>query len=238
MKIIGLIGGMSWESSAIYYQLLNEKVKEIKGEFASCQCLMYTVDFAEIHALQQQEDWDRLDAIMADAASKLYKGGAEVIVLCTNTMHLCSAAIKAAAPIPFLHIAEATGEAIKTQNLTKVALLGTKFTMEKDFYKKILADKYSIETIIPKAADRDAIHQIIYRELVQGKIEDTSREVYKKIIQQLKEQGAEGVILGCTEIPLLIKASDVDIPIFPTTNIHAEKAVAWALQESLTTSVH
>ena len=238
MKVIGLIGGMSWESSAEYYKILNEKMKAIQGGMASCKCLMYTVDFAQIHTLQHEEDWEQLNALMADAAQRLYKGGAEVIILCTNTMHLCSEAIKAAVPIPFIHIGEATGEAIKAQQLTKVGLLGTKFTMEKDFYKKVLADKYGIETIIPDAADRDQIHQIIYGELVLGKIEDASREVFKSIIKKLEDQGAEGVILGCTEIPLLIKSTDVDIPTFDTTTIHAEKAVEWALQESLTTSVH
>jgi len=236
MKVIGLIGGMSWESSLVYYQLLNESVKKIKGDFASCNCLMYTVDFAEIHALQQEGNWEKLDEIMADAATRLYKGGAEVIVLCTNTMHLCSEAIEAAVPIPFLHIAEATGEAIQAQNLKKVALLGTKFTMEKDFYKGILQKKYGIEATIPNETDREAIHRIIYGELVQGVIKDSSREVYKAIIRKLHAQGAEGVILGCTEIPLLIKAKDVEIPIFPTTDIHVEKSIKWALESSLTTS--
>ncbi|MCK5277877.1 MAG: aspartate/glutamate racemase family protein, partial [Cyclobacteriaceae bacterium] len=229
MKIIGLIGGMSWESSVVYYEIVNKKVNELFGGFSSCKCLMYSVDFAEIETLQHKGDWGKLNKLMVDAAKKLYNGGAELIVLCTNTMHLCSEEIIKSIPVPFLHIADAAGEEIKYKNLRQVGLLGTKFTMEKDFYKQILRDKYSIETIIPDENEREEIHRIIYEELVLGKIEDDSRETYKKIINSLQERGAEGVILGCTEIPLLISSKDVEIPIFDTTRIHAEKAVKWAI---------
>ena len=229
MKTIGLIGGMSWESSLEYYCLVNEFTKAALGGFSSSKCLMYSVDFAEIETLQHQGNWERLNELMAEAATKLYKGGADIIVLCTNTMHLCSEAIKTAVPIPFLHIAEATGKAIKAKNLKKVGLLGTKFTMEKDFYKAVLKEQFGIETIIPSEEEREQVHQIIYEELVLGKIEDNSRKVYQQIISKLAKKGAEGVVLGCTEIPLLIKAKDVALPIFDTTTLHAQEAVAWAL---------
>lgn len=230
MKIIGLIGGMSWESSLEYYRLVNQKTKALLGGFSSSKCLLYSVDFAEIETLQHKDEWEKLDTLMADAAIRLYKGGAEIIVLCTNTMHLCSDAIRRAVPIPFLHIADATGEKIAARGLQKIALLGTKFTMEKDFYKKILKTKYNIDTIIPSEQDRKQVHQIIYEELVLGIIQTESREIYKEIIKRLQDDGAEGVILGCTEIPLLITQDDVEIPIFDTTTIHARKAVEWAIQ--------
>ena len=233
MKVIGLIGGMSWESSLVYYRIVNEKTKALLGGLSSCKCLMYSVDFAEIEILQHKGEWEKLDSLMADAAKKLYQGGAELIVLCTNTMHLCSDAIIAATPIPFLHIADAAGQKIATKGLTKVGLLGTRFTMEKDFYKKALSDKYGIETIIPNENDRAQIHRIIYEELVLGKINPSSREIYKKIIKKLQNDGAEGVILGCTEIPLLITQEDVEIPIFDTTTIHAESAVEWAIENKI-----
>lgn len=229
MKVIGLIGGMSWESSLVYYRIVNEKTKALLGGFSSCKCLMYSVDFAEIEDLQHQGKWEKLNGIMADAASKLYRGGADIIVLCTNTMHLCSDAIRDSVPIPFLHIADATGKKIAQQGLTKIGLLGTRFTMEKDFYKEVLKNQYGIETIIPSENDRNQVHRIIYDELVLGKVSSESREVYKKIIKKLQNHGAQGVILGCTEIPLLISQEDVEIPTFDTTTIHAESAVEWAV---------
>ena len=229
MKTIGLIGGMSWESSAVYYNLINRTVKEKLGGFHSCKSIMVTVDFAEIEKLQHLGEWTQLDQIMADSAKQLEAAGADIAVLCTNTMHLCTPAILDNISIPFLHIAQATGMEIESQGLKKVALLGTKFTMEKDFYKKYINDHFGIEVIIPSDEERDLIHNIIYGELVQGKILDESREVYKEIIGHLEEQGAEGVILGCTEIPLLISNSDVNIHVFDTTTIHAHKAVEWAL---------
>lgn len=231
MKIIGLIGGMSWESSLVYYELINKKVKELLGGLHSSKSIMLSVDFAEIEKYQHENDWDSLDKLMISAAIKLELAGADLIVLCTNTMHLCSDKIINNISIPFLHIAEATGQKIVTSKLKKVALLGTKFTMEKDFYKKILSENYDIEVLIPSEKERQIIHDIIYTELVLGKITTTSKEIYKEIISNLEKRGAEGVILGCTEIPLLISDSDVNIPIFNTTEIHAEKAVEIALKE-------
>ena len=231
MKTIGLIGGMSWESSLVYYEIINKKVREILGGYHSCKSVMISVDFAEVETLQHKNDWEALNKIMADAAGKLQAAGADLIVLCTNTMHLCSDAIKSATDIPFLHIAEATGEAIIKKNFKKVALLGTRFTMEKDFYKTVLRDNYSIEVIVPPTEDRKKIHNIIYNELVHGRIREKSRRVYQNIIKDLEKAGAEGVILGCTEIPLLISNDDVDLPVFDTTRIHAEKAVELALKD-------
>jgi aspartate racemase len=231
MKTIGIIGGMSWESSKVFYELINKKVRRILGGHHSCQNIMYTVDFDEIVKLQYEENWKELDLIMADAAVRLEKGGADIIVLCTNTMHLCKDAIEKSISIPFLHIAEAVGMEIKTRSIKTVALLGTRFTMEKDFYKKILNEKFGIQVIIPNEKDREAINTIIYDELVNGEIKDESREVYKSIIQKLEIEGAEGVVLGCTEIPLLISESDVSIPTFDTTAIHADKAVEWVLED-------
>jgi len=231
MKIIGLIGGMSWESSIVYYELINKKVNETLGGFHSCKSIMYTVDFNKIVKLQHENKWDELDVIMADCAKQLEKAGADIIVLCTNTMLLCSKAIVESISIPFLHIAEATGLEITKQNIKKIALLGTKFTMEKDFYKEVLSEKFGIEVIIPDADEREKVHQIIYGELVHGNIKDESREVFKTIIGNLEKGGAEGIILGCTEIPLLISDSDVNIPTFDTTKIHAEKAVEWILKD-------
>jgi len=231
MKTIGLIGGMSWESSAVYYSLINKKVKEILGGFHSCKSILVTVDFAEIEKLQHQDEWEELDNMMAESAKQLELAGADIVVLCTNTMHLCSHAIIDNISIPFLHIAEATGSEIKSRGLKKVGLLGTKFTMEKDFYKEYIFNNFGIEVIIPSDEERKQVHNIIYQELVHGKIKDDSRETYKQIIKNLEQNGAEGVILGCTEIPLLISDSDVDIPVFDTTTIHAEKSVEWALSE-------
>ncbi|MEJ2583906.1 MAG: aspartate/glutamate racemase family protein, partial [Robiginitalea sp.] len=230
MKTIGFIGGMSWESSLEYYRIANEKVKELLGGFASCPCLMYSVDFAQVENLQHAGDWQALDGLMADAAKRLHRGGADLIVLCTNTMHLCSEAITKAVPVPFLHIADATGKRIATRDLQTVGLLGTKFTMEKDFYKIKLGEDYGIHTLIPDPDQREVVHNIIYRELVKGSIREASREIFKEIIASLAERGAEGVILGCTEIPLLISSEDVDIPVFDTTRIHVEEAVCQAMQ--------
>jgi len=231
MKKIGLIGGMSWESSVVYYELINRKVSEVLGGFHSSKCIMESVDFAEIEKLQHEDDWDSLNLLMADAAKTLEAAGADIIILCTNTMHLCSEKIIESISIPFLHIAEATGNQIKKQKLDKIALLGTKFTMERDFYKGKLQDDFGIDILIPDKEDRDLVHNIIYNELVHGQLRLSSKEVYKRIIKDLEIRGAEGVILGCTEIPLLIKQTDVDIPVFDTTKIHAESAVEFALSD-------
>jgi len=229
MKTIGLIGGMSWESSAVYYKLINEKIKEELGGFHSCKSVMVSVDFAEIEKLQHLDDWKSLDKMMISSARQLEAADADFIILCTNTLHLCAPAIVKNITVPFLHIADATGLEIQKQGLGKVALLGTKFTMEKDFYRTYIYEKYGIEVIIPEPEERNIIHRIIYDELVQGKIIDESRESFKHIISNMEIKGAKGVILGCTEIPLLISDKDVNIPVFDTTAIHAEKAVELAL---------
>ena len=236
MKTIGLIGGMSWESSKLYYELINRKVKAELGGFHSCKSILFTVDFDEIRRLQGIEDWTTLDKIMADAAQNLEKAGADIILICANTMHLCSEAITKSVDVPLLHIAEATGQAIADKGLTKIALLGTKFTMEKDFYKDLLTNKFGLEVFIPNSEERAAINEIIYGELVHGKFTAISKAVYQKIIHRLADQGAEGAILGCTEIPLLIAPNDVRIPTFNTTKIHAEKAVEWALKKEVISS--
>jgi aspartate racemase len=233
MKTIGFIGGMSWESTVVYYELANRKVREMLGGCHSCKCIMLSVEFDEIQRLQHQNKWDELNAIMADAARRLEMAGADIIVLCTNTMHLCESAIKQNISIPFLHIAEATGEEIINRKISKVALLGTRFTMEKDFYKELLRTKYGIEVLIPTQEERQQIHNIIYNKLVQGIIDEGSRRKFVSIINCLQVQGAQGVILGCTEIPLLISDADVNIPTLNTTKIHAEKAVEWALSQNL-----
>ena len=230
MRKIGLIGGMSWESSQVYYKIINEKVREVLGGFHSSKCVMESVDFAEIEKLQHTDDWNALNKIMAESAKNLERAKAEIIVLCTNTMHLCSEEITKSVNIPFLHIAVATGKKIKEKNIKKVLLLGTKFTMEKNFLKDIIYNDFGIEVIIPNEDDREIVHKVIYEELVHGKIKPVSKKKYQKIINDSIKNGAEGVILGCTEIPLLIKSNDVDIPTFDTTRIHAESAVEFALK--------
>jgi aspartate racemase len=230
MKTIGFIGGMSWESSVVYYEVANRMVRQLMGGFHSCKSIMLSVDFDAIQKLQHQDKWDELDVLMANAAKSLELAGADIIVLCTNTMHLCEHAIKSKISIPFLHIAEATALEITKLGITKVALLGTKFTMEKDFYKGLLQSKYGIEVLIPNELERGLIHNVIYNELVQGVINESSREEFIKIINNLQANGAQGVILGCTEIPLLISDAHVSIPTFNTTEIHAQKAVEWALK--------
>jgi aspartate racemase len=236
MKTIGFIGGMSWESSLEYYRIANEKVKALQGGFASCRCLMYSVDFSEVEKLQHSGDWQALNNLMADAARRLHRGGADLIVLCTNTMHLCADAIKQAVPLPFLHIADATGKTIASKGLNTVGLLGTRFTMEEAFYKERLRENFNIKALIPGEEDRESVHRIIYEELVDGVIREASRNVFRDIISGLVERGAEGVVLGCTEIPLLISQKDVPVPVFDTTRIHAEEAVHLALNESLGSS--
>ncbi len=232
MKKIGLIGGMSWESTQIYYKIINEKIREILGGFHSAKCVMESVDFSEIQKLQSKDDWNALDQMMVAAATNLKNAQAEVLVICANTMHLCSHAITQEVQLPLLHIAEATGEKIKEAGLNKVLLLGTKFTMERDFFKEILIKKFGLEVLIPNEGDREIVHNIIYEELVHGKINAGSRGQYVRIIYEAFKNGAEGVVLGCTEIPLLIQQNDVALPTFDTTQIHAEKAVEFALSTS------
>lgn len=229
MKTIGLIGGMSWESSQLYYELINKKIKDELGGFHSAKSVMVSVDFDEIAKLQSKDDWNALNAMMVKSAKQLENAGADMVLVCANTMHLCSEEIIKNTSIPFLHIAEATGEVIKEKGLKKIALLGTKFTMERDFYKNILTNDFGIEVMIPNQEERNQIHDIIYTELVLGKINPKSKEIFIEVINNLIAQGAEGVILGCTEIPLLVSNDDVSVPTFNTTKIHAEKAVQWAL---------
>lgn len=229
MKTIGLIGGMSWESSLEYYKIINETVKSKLGGLHSAKCLMYSVDFNEIELLQHQNRWNELTDIMVSTADVLKKGGADFIVICTNTMHKMADDIGNRVGIKVLHIAEVTGEEIVKKGLKKVALLGTKFTMEQDFYKKVLEDKFNIEVLIPDEDERNAIHDIIYNELCKGIINESSKKEYIEIINNLVSKGAEGIVLGCTEIPLLIKQEDVNVPIFDTTTIHAISAVEYAL---------
>lgn len=230
MKKIGLIGGMSWESSLEYYRIINETVKQKLGGLHSAECIMYSVDFDEIEKLQHQGKWEDLTKIMIDCAQRLEKAGANVIIICTNTMHKMAGEVESSINIPLLHIADATAEKIKEKSFKKVGLLGTKFTMEEDFYKGRLIEKHDIEVIIPNSEEMQIVHDIIFDELCLGIIKETSKEQYKKIILNLSKKGAEGVILGCTEIPLLIKQEDVEVPLFDTISIHAEFAVDYAIK--------
>ena len=231
MKTIGLIGGMSWESSLEYYRIINEKVKKELGGLHSAQSIMYSVDFENIKTLQHEGKWDELTNIMIDAAKRLEKAGADLLVICTNTMHKMANEVENSINLPLLHIADATAESIKKQNLSKIGLLGTKFTMEQDFYKGRLQEKHNIDVVIPKDEDRDIVHKIIYNELCLGNIKDSSKKEYIRIIDDLIKQGAQGVILGCTEIPLLVKQNDISFPVFDTTTIHAEFAVLEAIKK-------
>lgn len=230
MKTIGLIGGMSWESSIEYYRIINETAKEKLGGLHSAKSLMVTVDFAEIEKLQHEDRWDEAGQILAKCAQDLERGGADFIVLCTNTMHKLADQITTGVNIPFLHIADATAEKIVAAGMKKIGLLGTRFTMEHDFYKGRLIHDFGLEVVTPNESDREIVHHVIYNELVQGKILDASREEYRRIMESLIAQGAEGIILGCTEIELLVKQEDSDVPLFPTTNIHAIAAVEYALK--------
>lgn len=230
MKTIGLIGGMSWESSTLYYQVINRTVQEKLGGVHSCESLMYSVDFNEIAALQKNGEWDKLGILMVQAAQRLEKGGADFIVLCTNTMHKLSDEIEKNISIPLVHIVDATAEKINEENFKKIGLLGTSFTMEQDFFKGRLRNKHNIETIIPNEKQRQEIHRIIYEELVKGVINSNSRNIFLEIITDLIHQGAEGIILGCTEIELLITNEYTDAKLFNTAEIHARKAVEFALE--------
>ncbi|MGG3563365.1 aspartate/glutamate racemase family protein [Neobacillus rhizosphaerae] len=229
MKIIGLIGGMSWESSVEYYRIINEEVKKRLGGLHSAQCIMYSVDFAEIEKCQSEGDWVRAGKILADAAKSLVLSGADFIIICTNTMHKVIDAIQENINIPILHIADATATQIKKNGLKTIGLLGTKYTMEQDFYKSRL-EAQGLKVLIPTDQERDMINTIIYEELCLGKILHSSKTSYKSFISNLIENGAEGIILGCTEIGLLIKQEDINVPLFDTASIHALAAVNNALE--------
>lgn len=228
-RMIGLIGGMSWESSAEYYRILNQGVRDRLGPTASARCLLWSFDFSEIEGLQHKSDWDGLTDRMIDAARRLEAGGAEVLLICTNTMHRMAPAVQAAVSVPLLHIADPTAERIKAAGLRKVGLLGTAFTMEQDFYKGRLSRDHGLSVLVPDAEDRAMVHKIIYEELVAGKVTAQSRDVYRAVIARLVRNGAEAIVLGCTEIMLLVRAEDSPVPIFDTTALHAEAAVAFAL---------
>ncbi len=230
MKTIGLIGGMSWESSLEYYRIINERTKARLGGLHSAQSVLYSVDFAEIETLQHQGRWPETAQILGGAARSVKAAGADFIVLCTNTMHKVASQIESAAGIPLLHIADATARQVSSLGLKKIGLLGTRFTMEEDFYKGRLAQEYGLEVLVPGPADRETVHRVIYEELVVGRIEPSSRHRFVTIIEGLAGKGAQGVILGCTEIGLLVKDKDSPVPLFDTTRIHAEAAVDLALE--------
>ncbi|BBR57606.1 MULTISPECIES: aspartate/glutamate racemase [unclassified Klebsiella] len=229
MKTIGLLGGMSWESTIPYYRLINEGVKQRLGGLHSAQILLHSVDFHDIERCQSQGDWQQAGDILAQAAIGLQQAGAEGIVLCTNTMHKVAEAIETACDVPFLHIADATGRAIQQRQMRRVALLGTRYTMEQDFYRGRLQQAFGISTLIPQADERQKINQIIFDELCLGEFSAASRDYYLGVIDALAKQGAEGVIFGCTEIGLLVPAELSPLPVFDTAAIHAQDAVAFML---------
>lgn len=229
MKTIGLIGGMSWESTIPYYRTINETVRELRGGLHSAQIMMASVDFAEIERLQRLGDWDTAGAILADCGRRLALAGADFLVLCTNTMHKVAPAIEAAAGIPLLHIADPTAREIRAAGFTTVGLLGTRFTMEQDFYRARLEREHGLRVVVPDAAGRELVHRVIYEELCQGRVLDASREAYRAVIAQLVDAGAQAVIFGCTEIGLLVDPADSPAPVFDTTALHARKAAEHAL---------
>ena len=229
MKTIGLIGGMSWESTVPYYRLINEGVKQRLGGLHSARIILYSADFAEVEHLQRTGDWAAAGALLAQAALNLQAAGAEALVLCTNTMHKVADAIEAAVQIPLLHIADPTAARIRSAGFGKVGLLGTRFTMEQPFYKDRLTHRHGLQVLVPSVADRETIHRIIYEELCLGQVRDASRADYQRVMDELVAQGAQAIILGCTEISLLVKPEDAPVPLFDTTAIHAQSAVAWAL---------
>lgn len=233
MKTLGLIGGMSWESTVPYYRMINEHVKQQLGGLHSAKLFLYSVDFFEIEKLQMAGDWQQAGEILGNAANALARAGAEVIVVCTNTMHKVADDIERIGGLPLLHIADATAEKIKGQGLRKIGLLGTRFTMEQDFYRGRLQDIHQIEVVTPDEADRVIVHRIIYEELCLGIVNDASREEYRQIIAKLELQGVEGIILGCTEITLLVGAEDASVPVFDTTAIHALAAAEFSLKDDV-----
>lgn len=229
MKKIGLIGGITWQSTQLYYQLLNTMVAEELGGQSSCHCIIESVNFAEFSKKQAVGDWDALHKEMTNVALRLQDAGAEIIVICANTMHLSAPIMKKSLTVPVLHIVEVIGKAIQAKGCKKVLLLGTRYTMEMDFFKDILRNQFGIEALVPNKNDRDTVHNIIYNELAKGMIKDESRKKYVDIIKKGEKEGAQAVILGCTEIPLLISQADCDIPAFDTTKEHAKAAVEFAL---------
>jgi aspartate racemase len=230
MKTIGLLGGMSWESSLEYYRLINQLVRERLGGSHSARIAMVSLDFAEIEQLQMEGDWEGAARIMISSARQIEAAGAELLLICTNTMHLMADEVQAAVHIPLLHIADATARAVISQGVKKVGLLGTSFTMEKDFYRGRLEKMFGLKVLVPDQEGRELVHRVIYDELVLGLIRQESRTAYRQVIQSLVDRGAQGIILGCTEIGLLIKQADLAVPLFDTTEIHARAAVEAALE--------
>jgi aspartate racemase len=229
MKTIGMIGGMSWESSIEYYRLTNQAVRERLGGVHSAKSVMVSVDFGEIEALQTSGRWEEATQMMVQAALQVERGGADFLIICTNTMHRMAQQVSQAISIPLLHIADATAEQVQRRGFNRIGLLGTRFTMEEDFYKGRLERNYGLEVLVPEQAGRDLVHRIIYEELVVGLIKPESKQAYLQVIKELAERGAQGVILGCTEIGLLVKDADSPLPLFDTTAIHARAAVDYAL---------
>jgi aspartate racemase len=228
-RVIGLIGGLSWESSVEYYRLINRAVQRRLGGMCSARCLMWSFDFAEIEALQHAGRWDEATALMVEAAGRLQRGGADFLVICSNTMHVMADAVERAAGLPLLHIADPTAERIRAAGLTRIGLLGTAFTMEQNFYRGRLEQKYGLDVLVPDLDDRQTVHRIIYDELVQGHIEAASRAAYADVMARLAARGAQAIVLGCTEIMLLVRPEDASVPLFDTTELHAEAAVERAL---------
>jgi aspartate racemase len=229
MKTIGLIGGMSWESTLPYYRHVNEAIRARLGGLHSARLVLYSLDFHEIEQLQRSGDWQRAGELLADAARALHRAGADFLVLCTNTMHKVAAAIEGAVNIPLLHIADPTAEAIRAAGLRRVGLLGTRFTMEQPFYRERLERRHGIEVLVPDEADRAEVHRVIYEELCLGRVHEESRQAYRRVIERLVARGAEAVILGCTEIGLLVGEADAEVPLFDTTLLHAWAAADRAL---------
>ncbi len=230
MKTLGMLGGMSWESTQSYYQLINKGINQKLGGLHSARIILNSVDFDQIEKLQHEEAWERMGIILANAAYSVEKAGAEGLIICTNTMHRLVPDIRKHITIPIIHIADATAQKLVADGVTKVGLLGTAFTMEQDFYKGRLSEKFGLEVLIPDAAQRKQIHQVIYDELCLGITKEASRDYYSQVIHALAEQGAQAVILGCTEIGLLISQSESTLPLYDTTQIHAEAAVDWMLE--------
>jgi aspartate racemase len=233
MKTIGLIGGMSWESTVPYYRIINETVRVRLGGLHSARCVLWSFDFHEIETLQHRGEWEELTRRMVDAARAIERAGADFVIICTNTMHKMAAAVEAAIGVPLLHIADATADAIRAAGLNKVGLLATRFTMEQDFYKGRLSEKHGLDVLIPDEADRKVVHAVIYNELCAGCVSAESRRKYHAIIGRLADAGAQGIILGCTEIGLLVSPKDSPVPLFDTTPIHAQAAAELALSQGL-----
>ena len=229
MKTIGLIGGMSWESTQTYYRLINVAIREKLGGLHSARLVLYSVDFHDIEILQRQGDWQAAGVLLAQAAQSLQAAGADMVVICTNTMHKVAEQVQAAVSIPLLHIADPTAQAIRAAGFQRVALLGTRFTMEQDFYRARLEQQHGLQVIVPEQNERDVVHRIIYEELCLGQIKPESKTAYLNIIRQLQTRGAQAVILGCTEISLLVQQTDLDLALFDTTALHATAAADAAL---------